>query len=85
MSLDLVRTSAIVPLSGYQSGKVVSGMNGDFDGDRVLASGTGAGTFLHASSPSDVDDRSEEASNAGALEGTFDEEAIRYVFNKQRF
>jgi hypothetical protein len=79
VSLDLVRTSAIVPLSGYQNGKVVEGLNGDFDGDRVLASGPGAGTFLHASTMRDEDDGTDEGSNSGALEGTFDEEAIRYV------
>lgn len=79
VSLDLVRTSAIVPLSGYQGGKVVNGMSGDFDGDRVLSTGPGAGTFLQPSPLSDEGDGADEAGPAGALEGTFDEEAIRYV------
>lgn len=79
VSLDLVRTAAIVPLSGYQSGKVVDGMRGDFDGDRVLASGPGSGTFLKASTLNAGDGEEDETSTVGALEGTFDEEAIRYV------
>jgi hypothetical protein len=81
VSLDLVRTTAIVPLSGYQSGKVVDGMRGDFDGDRVLASGPGSGTFLKASTLNAGDGEDDETSNVGALEGTFDEEAIRYVIS----
>lgn len=68
-----------MPLSGYQDGKVVHGLNGDFDGDRAIASGPGAGVFAPADSM--VDDLSEKANFpvGGALEGTFDEHAIRYV------
>lgn len=81
VSLDLVRTSAIVPLSGYQDGKVVDGLNGDFDGDRVIASGPGAGVFAPAESLTDEMSETPDLSAGGALEGTFDEQAIRCVFS----
>lgn len=79
VSLDLVRTSAIVRLSGYQDGKVVHGLNGDFDGDRVIASGPGAGVFAPADSTMDESSEKAKLTAGGALEGTFDEQAIRYV------
>lgn len=75
----LVRTSAIVPLSGYQDGKVVKSMAGDFNGDRVLASGPGAGALGQAEALTDDTDEKHDLSAAGALEGTFDELALRCV------
>ncbi|KAJ9105540.1 hypothetical protein QFC19_003522 [Naganishia cerealis] len=77
VSLCLVRTSAIVPLSGYQDGKVVTNMAGDFDGDRVLGSGPGAGMLAQAEAITDDTTEKHDISVAGALEGTFDEPAIR--------
>ncbi|KAJ9113617.1 hypothetical protein QFC22_005925 [Naganishia vaughanmartiniae] len=77
VSLCLVRTSAIVPLSGYQDGKIVKKMAGDFDGDRVLASGPGAGSLAQAEALTDDTSEKYDISAAGALEGTFDEAAIR--------
>lgn len=77
VSLDLVRTSSIVPLSGYQDGKVIQGLNGDFDGDRVIASGPGAGVFAAADSLTDETSERSNLTAGGALEGTFDEKAIR--------
>jgi hypothetical protein len=54
-------------------------MAGDFDGDRVIASGPGAGMIGQAEALTDEASEKYDISAAGALEGTFDEAAIRYV------
>ncbi|KAJ9096765.1 hypothetical protein QFC21_005035 [Naganishia friedmannii] len=77
ISICLVRTSAIVPLSGYQDGKIVKKMAGDFDGDRVLASGPGAGTLGQAEALTDDTAEKHDLSAVGALEGTLNEPALK--------
>lgn len=68
-------------MPGYDNGKLVGHMNGDFDGDRVTAMGPGSASaftsFGSTGSPSDDEEwMVDEDEGVGALKGVLDEASI---------
>lgn len=81
ISLQLSHFGVIVQMPGFENGKLVGNMNGDFDGDKVIAQGPGsAAAFANFGSNGSRDENEGwmegEDEGVGALKGVLDEASI---------
>lgn len=79
--MQLTHLGTVVQMPGYDDGKLVGHMNGDFDGDKVTAMGPGSASaftnFGSTGSPSDDEEwMVDEDEGVGALKGVLDEASI---------
>jgi hypothetical protein len=81
ISLQLSHFGVIVQMPGYENGKLVGNINGDFDGDKVIAQGPGSVAAFTNFSSNESRGENEgwmegEDERMGALKGVLDEASI---------